>query len=183
MSSVQKCVSFLQILHCRHSHHCQSFFFTIKKEEFINLSKLIVQLFPRELLGTYYIPAVKSQPAEGKLCNAYQNYKADLRESELVPKRAKASTSRGTFFYFISFQFYQWKWFLVEKSIQLAAKSEAFKIILEEFEDFDRIVETWNFCYEERQNLLTELSTFEYVRKFPAFNLANGYELVSIHFF
>lgn len=135
-------------------------------------------------MGTYYIPAVKNHPAEGKLFNAYQNYKADLREAGLVPKRTKTLTTQGTYFLFLFWSiFNKENCILDERPIQLAEKSEALKIILEESEDFARIVETWNFCYVERQNLLNCLSVFEYVRKFPAFNLPNGYELVSIQFF
>lgn len=72
--------------------------FRIKKEDFIYLAKVIVELFPNELSGTYYIPAVNNQPAQGKLFSAYQNYKTDLREAALISKRSKAPASRGDFF-------------------------------------------------------------------------------------
>lgn len=71
----------------------------IKKEDFLNIAKLIVQLFPKELLGTYYIPAIKNQPAQGKLFCSYQNYKTDLREAALISKRSKASASSGKIFF------------------------------------------------------------------------------------
>lgn len=70
-------------------------FFRIPKPVFISLAKLIVQLFPLESLGTYYIPAVSGEQAQGKLYSAYQNFKKDLRDAGLVQKRAKLSTTRG----------------------------------------------------------------------------------------
>ncbi|KAJ6639408.1 hypothetical protein Bhyg_12152 [Pseudolycoriella hygida] len=134
----------------------------MNKAEFIHLAKLIVQLFPQEWMGTYYIPAVKGEQAQGKLYSAYQIYKADLREAALFLKRPKSASSK------------------VQKSSDLTEKSEPFKIILEESKDFDKILECWKFCYEKRQHLLSELSVFEYVRRFPEFNLSNAYELVTI---
>lgn len=55
----------------------------------MNLAELIVKLFPFETKGTFYTPAVKNSPAQGKLYSAYQNYKTSLREGLLINKRER----------------------------------------------------------------------------------------------
>lgn len=58
-------------------------------------------------------------------------------------------------------------------------KSEALKFVLETREDFEQIKIAWHLCYNERQLLVHEFSASEYMRRFPAFDLSKGYELVN----
>lgn len=59
-------------------------------------------------------------------------------------------------------------------------KSEALKLVLENKEDFEQIKTAWRICYNERLVLVNELSTIEYMRKFPALDQSTGFELVNI---
>lgn len=48
-------------------------------------------------------------------------------------------------------------------------------------ENLELIRTFWESSYFDRKKLLLELTTNEYMKKFPAFNLYNGYELVKYH--
>lgn len=58
----------------------------------------------------------------------------------------------------------------------------ALKNTFEISENMELIRKFWEATYFERKKLLHELSTNEYLKKFPAFNLYNGYELVKYQF-
>lgn len=64
----------------------------------MRIAELIVQLFPSELKGTYYTPAIRNFPAQGKLYSAYQNYKTDLRAVGLIEKKTKALNKKSNIF-------------------------------------------------------------------------------------
>lgn len=64
--------------------------------------------------------------------------------------------------------------------MQAHNKSDALKLVLEQNDDFEQIKIAWKICYNERLILVNELSTFEYMRKFPSLHLPNGFELVNI---
>lgn len=59
-------------------------------------------------------------------------------------------------------------------------KSDALKLVLEKNDDVEQIKIAWQLCHNERLKLLNELSTFEYMRRFPAYDLPIGYELVHV---
>ncbi len=63
--------------------------------------------------------------------------------------------------------------------VQANQKSDALKLVLEQNDDFEQIKIAWKICYNERLILVNELSTFEYMRKFPSLQLPNGFELVN----
>lgn len=134
----------------------------ITREEYIKLAKLIVQLFPKELEGTYYLPFAKGSPTQGKLYSAFTNYRAQLKAVGLIEKKDK----------------YIDEGLQVER-VKLKEKTDALKVVLEESVDFDHVKICWKACYDERQTLLNDFSTFEYMRRFPSFDLPTGYELVS----
>lgn len=64
--------------------------YRMSKKEYFRLTELIVQLFPFESKGTFYTPAVKGSPAQGKLYSAYQNYRTDLIEAGLIATRERS---------------------------------------------------------------------------------------------
>lgn len=64
--------------------------FSITRFEFLEVASAIVDLFPTELMGTYFVPSVRNTQAHGKLHTVYNKYKLQLREVGLITVRAKA---------------------------------------------------------------------------------------------
>lgn len=55
----------------------------------MEIASAIVQLFPTELEGTYYVPSVRNVQAQGKLYGVYTKFKLKLREVGLIQARKK----------------------------------------------------------------------------------------------
>lgn len=61
----------------------------LDKEEFVTISKAIVELLPTETVGTYFIPSIGSIQAKGKLWSAYKNLRYSLQQAKLIKSREK----------------------------------------------------------------------------------------------
>lgn len=101
---------------------------------------------------------MKGSPTQGKLHSAFTNYRAQSKAVGLIEKKDKVTVDD----------------IVIVKRVQLTEKSDALKVVLEE-----SVKNCWKACYNERQTLLNDFSTFDYMRRFPSFDLPTGYDLVS----
>lgn len=109
------------------------------------------------------MPFVSGSQTQGKLYSAFTNLRSQLKAVGLVEKKEKVIIDEVD----------------VVEVVKLKEKSDALKIVLEESDDFEHIKICWKACFNERQTLLKDFSTFEYMRRFPSFQSPLGYELVS----
>ncbi|XP_075159113.1 uncharacterized protein LOC142232258 isoform X2 [Haematobia irritans] len=63
----------------------------LDKNDFIQLATNIVEIFPTELVETYYVPRTANNAAMGKLFDAYNNCRTQLRQAGLIPKKSERS--------------------------------------------------------------------------------------------
>lgn len=70
------------------------FFFRVYNHEWESLSKKIVQAFPTELAGAYYVAPLTEGPSQkiskGKLVDRFRNNLRLLKTAGLLPKKKKA---------------------------------------------------------------------------------------------
>lgn len=61
----------------------------------MQLSQLIVEIFPYEVKETYYIAFRKGHIAKGKLYDAYNNYRARLSAAGIIHRRTKTTEKKS----------------------------------------------------------------------------------------
>ncbi|XP_073822254.1 uncharacterized protein isoform X2 [Musca autumnalis] len=61
------------------------------KEDFLQLSQFIVEIFPFEIRETYYIPSFKGRLARGKLYDAYHNQKTKLCAAGIITRGSNSN--------------------------------------------------------------------------------------------
>lgn len=73
--------------------------FRLTRDNFSALAKSIVEIFPNELGGTYFIPYTKNNIARGKLWDAYNNIRTKFSSLGLITRRTKtvSVTSSSTY--------------------------------------------------------------------------------------
>jgi hypothetical protein len=63
----------------------------LNRNEFENLSKLIVEIFETEIAETYYSPSAKGKVPTGKLYSSYSNLRNSLASVGLIARESKTS--------------------------------------------------------------------------------------------
>lgn len=145
------------------------FLFRLSKQDFIHLANTIVEVFPTEAAGTYYVPSEKSKNPTGKLLSSYSNIRHTLASVGIIARDSRQSQG--------SVATTQ-----VEVSIEVL---EAVEVIQSEtFEDKDLLVQCWQITHEKRQEDIKSqsISTSEYMGRYPYLREINGYELVLFSF-
>ncbi|XP_058976643.1 uncharacterized protein LOC105261834 [Musca domestica] len=75
----------------------------IYKEVFFKLSQSIIEVFPSEVIETYYVPFTKGHLAKGKLFDSYNNKRTKLSTQGLINRRTNLKKCNYTQFYIYRF--------------------------------------------------------------------------------
>lgn len=142
--------------------------------DFNHLTDILIDIFPTEVVETYFVRSMKSKAAAGKLYNAFVNIRAEIAESGLVqtvkrnmnkPEKPKGSR--------MEIQSYT-------PSPSISKFPDAMNICQSSnFDDTEHLTEMWDSCYEHRQKLLRDKSALKYFNMFPYLKDPDGYKLVS----
>lgn len=60
---------------------------SLYKDDLLQLSRSIIEVFPSEVRETYYVPFTKGHLAKGKLFDAYNNKRTQLSAAGLINRR------------------------------------------------------------------------------------------------
>ncbi|XP_075159108.1 uncharacterized protein LOC142232255 [Haematobia irritans] len=148
----------------------------ITREEFIQLTKYIVEIFPSELRETYYVPFAKGQLPKGKLYDAYNNNRTRLRAAGVIRRRAKAdpddsSMDNSTLYDGDSGQFT-----FDESEIEILKYPEN--------SSWDVVETTWTKSHRYRQNELhnAKMNILDYIDKYKVLQNEKCHELIGIDY-
>lgn len=145
----------------------------LKKEDFVKLSHIIITIFNKdtESASVYYSPAEFGHPAKGKLFNAYFNKKNSLSQAGVITRR-KLSNNKG-------------QTQVASTDNQLLDDTELeiqshIVFLTKNIVPWEKVVESWERTIHKRMQILdTNISTKEYLEKFPCLTEPNSFELVS----
>ena len=140
--------------------------FRLTKQDFVHLSHIIVDTFPTEAAGTYYVPSSKSRNPTGKLLSAYTNLRHSLANVGIIAREIRQSSN------------------IVESDVieeVLVEVIDAMELIQNEVDvDQEQIMDAWKLTHESRKRDLKSLiSTSEYLNRYPVLKQINGFEFVS----
>ncbi|XP_057336086.1 uncharacterized protein LOC130674693 [Microplitis mediator] len=141
----------------------------IKPARFIELAHGIVQLFPRELVGTYYTPHVnktqfsKGITAKGKLLYHHNFRRAKQRKALKLLKQQNQD--------------------VVSPEHADEEFNDKLNFLYEHLEPWPEVVANWEHTYETQQKILKNLNDIKaYYNRFPCLKQSLGYELLKIDF-
>lgn len=142
----------------------------IRAQTFITAAQEIIQLFPGELVTTYYTPYIapqiglRKQPARGMLYSRYINVKTALRlaviSSPPSKKRSLEEVSE-----------------LTTTADDSIAKSLNF--LRESIAPVPKIISAWEETFDQRRTILEKKPLDELFAEFPALGCQFGVELVT----
>lgn len=154
------------------------FKFRLTREDFHQLSTIIsTKIFPGEPQSSWFVPAQNSKVAKGMLYSAYQNLRTLLSKHDLIKRRTRQIKTNVN---------------LTVSSIRtLDASSsnveidEKFRFIQSSVLPLNELIDAWRVTHSLRMDLLNdpELSTSQYINKFPILSESNGHEVVFFIFF
>ena len=144
-------------------------FFRLSKQDFIHLKQIITEAFPSEAQGTYYAPPSKSKNPTGKLMSSYSNLRNILADVGIITREQSRSSHSLS---------------VLETAELTTQEIPASEIVsAEEWEDEEKIKDAWGLTYERRQeDLKSNISTSDYMGRYPYLLQPKGYELVSYFF-
>ena len=127
-----------------------------------------MEIFSTEVAGTYYSPPSKGAVPIGKLYSCYTNLRNFLASVGLIARETRNSG--------ISAQVV-----LDPNPVLSDEADESLKALQQDsLENFTDIRSAWTETAHFRDNLLsTDITTAEYLHKFPVLSHAEGFELVS----
>lgn len=136
------------------------------KDEFIHLAGLIIDVFPTEAIGTYYVPPSKGKNPSGKLMSCYSNTRHLLADVGILVRDVRQRNVQN------DLEIYE---------VQPEELNADEIIQADEWGDEEQLKEAWKLTYQLRQDLLkTNISSADYLGRYPFSKQPNGYELVSI---
>ncbi|XP_073822260.1 uncharacterized protein [Musca autumnalis] len=142
------------------------------KEDFLQLSQSIVEIFSLEIKETYYIPYSKGQLAKGKLFDAYNNHRSKLVAAGLLTRRAITRSNNN------------------EQDESLTRISETIspdelEVLIAMDSDWNTIKDLWRKSYAHRRKELIsdKISAQVYLNRYNISKLnENFYDLLYIDF-
>lgn len=148
----------------------QNFHFRLNRNDFQHLSSLIVTIFPTEAEGTYFIASKKGSSPSGKLVSMYSNLRNMMASVGLIARDKRNSTNETS---------------ILDQSniVELTVDEVNAQEYIEgnNFEDRESMKEAWQITSEGRDKFLqTNISTSDYLKKYPCLMELDGYELVSL---
>jgi hypothetical protein len=133
----------------------------------LHLAQLIVEVFPTEAAGTYYIPSEKSRNPTGKLLSSYSNLRQILASVGIIARDPRHSSNSS----------------IQEVLVPTVEIIDATTLIESDaFESEEQLIDGWKLTHESRQkDLKSTISTSDYMGRYPFLKQLNGYELVSFY--
>lgn len=164
MIQIESEIHNLQII----SRLIQPVFSRLTKQDLLYLGGLIVAIFETEAIGTFYSPSKKGDAPTGKLFSSYSNLRNALASVRLITRESRKSQGNVTILETVEI--------VTEPDVE-----EAMKILeKDKFENLEEISSAWSRTSEARDSILTsDISTSDYLRKFPIMKDVQGVELVS----
>ncbi|XP_073822426.1 uncharacterized protein isoform X2 [Musca autumnalis] len=142
----------------------------IYKEEFEKLSQSIIDVFPSEVIETYYVPYTKGHLAKGKLFDAYNNKRTKLSSQGLINRRTnlKKNLNQDP----------------LPPIQDTGVTPEELELLQTVGLDLDKTKDLWIKSHSCRQAELqnNNLSTLDYIKKYNINLNENFYELLHIDF-
>ncbi|KAI8114693.1 hypothetical protein CVS40_12959 [Lucilia cuprina] len=125
----------------------------LQREDFLELSQSIVEIFPSEVKGTYYVPFAKGHLAKGKLYDAYNNARAKLSAAGVIKRRVKSKPENIN---------------VEELNILEDDVENLLEILKSGCAEWDLVRENWKKTHLFRQTELKngELKTIDYMEKY-----------------
>ncbi|XP_073830005.1 uncharacterized protein isoform X2 [Musca autumnalis] len=134
----------------------------LKREDFEALAESIVQIFYTELASAYFLPAVNSCIARGKLWSAYNNKKTSLSADGIISRRPRRELKR-------------------KPTAPFSSEADSIQYLTENTSDLPTIILKWKETHLYRRNELKgNISTFEYISKYPVLQGNNGIHLTAL---
>lgn len=142
-------------------------------QNFQQLSDTLVEIFPTEVVETYFNRSLKGKCATGKLYNAFVNTRAEIADSGLLQtsKRNMNKTDK-----------------VKDKKCHIQPYTpsptvskfpDAMNICQStNFDNPQYLIEMWDSCFEHRQNILREKQSLSYFNMFPYLKESNGFQLL-----
>ncbi|XP_075163647.1 uncharacterized protein LOC142236260 isoform X2 [Haematobia irritans] len=141
----------------------------LHREDFLQLSQFIVEIFPSEIKESYYVPFQKGHLAKGKLYDAYNNMRTKLSAAGIIKRRIHTRTPK-------------------EKPVT-STKSDGIdfddlRILQIQNSQWAKVLEIWKKSHLVRQNELknTNMSTYDYMEKYKVLCNERSYDLIEIDF-
>ncbi|XP_058974353.1 uncharacterized protein LOC109613788 isoform X2 [Musca domestica] len=134
----------------------------LKREDFEVLAESIVHIFYTELASAYFLPSEKGCIARGKLWSAYNNKRTSLRSDGIISRRPRKDLKR-------------------KANVSLPSEAESIEYLTENTSDLSTIILKWQETHAYRRNELKgNISTFEYISKYPVLQGNNGIKLTTL---
>lgn len=142
---------------------------------FNHLAETLVEIFPTEVVETYFVRSIKGKCAQGKLYNAFVNTRSEIVDSGLlqvnkrnVGKSDKEKSSKPKTQSFVP-------------SRSVSKFPDAINVCQgSNFDNLPHLNEMWESCFDHRQSILREKTALQYFNMFPYLKEADGYQLVRI---
>lgn len=145
----------------------------IDRQDFLDISRVICEVFPLEDPGTYFIPSQGSVPANGSLYSVYRTYRERLGAVGLAVLRYKRKIEMSS------------------QSSEIAAEihgitgdeaMQSLEFVKVHTDPKSEMLIHWERSREERLKLLAGASNMDYINNFPALQMGNGFEYFLLDF-
>lgn len=134
----------------------------------MHLAGIICELFPTEAIGTYFSPSKKGESPTGKLFSCYSNLRNALSSVGIIARETRKSSASAVRVETV-----------VVRDDQLDIDDLLLLLEQEDIADKDSLTAAWAETAEHRDKLLeSEISTRDYLHKFPVLKDQEGVELV-----
>lgn len=140
----------------------------LTREDFHLLSTIIsTKIFPGQQQGAWFTPAQNGKVAKGMLYSAYVNLRTFLSKHKIIKIRPRQIKTNVVMTSVLT----------DESSVEIV---ERFQFIQSNVLPFNELVDAWKVTHLLRMDLLNdpELSTSQYINKFPIFSESNSHEVV-----